>query len=165
MRRSNFIAILVCVVAAGCGGSKRADPNARQAAEWALSRGGQVKINEADATLKRGSGIPEGPLTIERIDLNRQKITDADLDKLAGLTNLKYLGLHSAKIGAKGIEKIAALTTLVELELSYTALDDAGLEKLKALPKLEKLFAYGTKVTKDGAEKYRKERPQVNVQR
>lgn len=163
--RFSVCIVLTTAVIAGCGGKEAADPNARPATEWALSRGGTVVLNEADSSLKKGKPIPDGNLTVEKIELDRLKITDDDLDQLAGLTNLKHLGLHSARITTKGIDKIVALPTLTELELSYTNLDDAGMEKLKALPQLEKLYIYGTRVTKDGIENFRKERPKVTVLR
>ncbi|MCC7423987.1 MAG: hypothetical protein IT428_27295 [Planctomycetaceae bacterium] len=165
MRVSILIALLLALPLTGCGGKKHPDPNARNITEWALTRGGTVTVNEADFPITRGKPLPDGDLTIERIDLDRQKITDADLEKLAGLTNIKHLGLHSAKITQKGIEKLLDFPTLTELELSYTGIDDKGLEKLKSLPKLEKLFLYGTKVTKEGVENFRKERPKVVIQR
>lgn len=165
MRAFPSLALLLALSLSGCGGKKYADPNGRNITEWAVNRGGTVTVNEADFPVARGKPLPDGDLSVERIDLDRLKVTDADIDKLAGLTNIKHLGLHSAKITSKSIDKIVAFPTLTELELSYTGLDDAGLEKLQQLPKLEKLFIYGTRVTKDGVEKFRKAKPKVVVQR
>lgn len=165
MRAAAPLILLLAVASSGCGSKVAADPNARAAAEWVVSRGGTVTFVGADGPLKKGVVMPEGNLAIRAIDLNQKGITDADLQKLSGLTNLESLGLHSSKLTLQGLDQVVALASLKELELSYTPLTDDGLQKLASLPKLQKLFIYGTRVTKDGVEKFQRERPKVAILR
>ena len=49
-----------------------------------------------------------------------------------------------------GIQGIEGLTQLRELNLGDTAVGDAGLDRLKGLEQLQLLVLYGTKVTDEG---------------
>lgn len=150
---------------AGCGAKAKSDPNAREAAEQVLSLGGSFIPVGTNAAFKKGMNLPEGPITMRAVDLNQRDVTDTQLEKLSGLTNLKKLGLHSAKITAKGFDQLATMTTLEELEVSYTALNDEQLEKLTALPKLQKLFIHGTRVSDEAVQKFQQQKPKVAIVR
>lgn len=163
-RRACALGLLLLILCSGCGKRAATDPNAKTAAEFALSQGGTVVPFGTNAPLKKGMKIPEeGPFAIQKIDLNEKGVTDAQLEKLDGLKNLTHLGLHSSKLTAKGLDRLATFTTVEELELSNTKLNDEGLQKLKALPRLQKLFIHGTRVTKAGLNEFKKDRPKVVV--
>ncbi len=163
MKRWQCVFLAALAFLAGCGTKPASDPNGRTAAQWVLSRDGTVVPVGTNAVLKKGVALPEREIPIQKIDLNQKGVTDAELEKLDGLTNLTVLGLHSAKITPRGLERIVNLRTIEELELSYTPLNDEGLEKLKSLPKLKKLFIHGTRVTKEALERFRSEKPGVQV--
>jgi hypothetical protein len=114
-------------------------------------------------------------------------ITDADLARLAGLTELTTLGLRRTAITDAGLKWIADLPALESLVLAETAVTDAGLvlltaadglqglgltgtavtddglRHLEALPNLSEVHLAGTRVTQAGVERLRRNRPGLLV--
>lgn len=82
------------------------------------------------------------------LSLRDTRISDLTLArKLPALKALEYLDLARARVSNAGLERIAGLTALRELNLSYAELDDAGLAKLAPLKNLENLNLDSTHVT------------------
>ena len=163
--------MLVCAAVVGCGGTV-ADPQARAAAEWALGRGGQVRLVDRGGWITAASQLPEGDFGLEAIDLNRpdpspDPIRDKELTVLEGLKHLRVLGLYGANLTDKGLAPLLSVKSLQELELSQTRLTAAGLEQLAELPNLKKVFVRGTSgtLTDAGTEAFEKLRPGVTVYR
>ena len=74
----------------------------------------------------------------ETLDLNSTKVTDAGLEHLKGLTNLKHLGLNHTQIGDTGLGHLKGMTKLDTLILSNTKVTAQGIADLKkALPKCD----------------------------
>lgn len=145
----------------GCGDDPVPDPQARKAAEWALRRGGTVRIVDLPGQLSDLGELPSGEFGLEAIALNdlpptQPPIRDKELKILEGLKNLRSLGLFGADVGDEGAETIASIKSLRELELSQTRITDRGLESLAALPEIEKLFIrnVGDGVTDDGVKQF-----------
>jgi hypothetical protein len=159
--RSLCLAALLTLVAVGCGSGIKGDPKARAAAEWALRRGGAVRVVDQPGMVREIGRLPSGAFGLEAIDLNepdpnQPPVRDDELRVLEGLTNLRKLGLYGANVTDKGAETIATVKPLHELELSQTQITDKGLESLSVLPDLEKLFIrnVGDKVTDDGVKAF-----------
>lgn len=157
-RISGLLSLTLLIV--GCGGPE-ADPKAREAAEWALRRGGTVRVYDVAGEVQELGRLPGGAFALEAIDMNgldpnQPPIRDDELKVLEGLTNLQTLGLYGANVTDKGAETIATLKSLRELELSQTQITDAGLETLSKLRNLEKLFIrnVGDKVTDEGVKTF-----------
>jgi Leucine-rich repeat (LRR) protein len=116
--------------------------NAEQ--ERAIARienlGGKVELDE------QRPGKP-----VIKVDLRRTKITDADLEILKGLTQLRSLNLRSlGSITDAGTKHLKGLTALEHLDLGHTKVGDASLEHLKDLTKLKTLTLDNTPVTDAG---------------
>jgi hypothetical protein len=79
-----------------------------------------------------------------------EKLTDAGITHLEGLTRLATLQLQHTAMTDAGVASFKGLTELNILELDYTNLTDSGLAQLKALSKLGILTLRGTKVTDAG---------------
>jgi hypothetical protein len=148
----------------GCGGGTKPDPKAREAAEWALRRGGTVRVADVAGVIRDVGRLPGGAIALEEIDLNgvgtaREPVEDRELKVLEGLTNLRSLGLLGANVTDKGCETIATVKSLRELELSQTQVTDQGLETLAALPDIEKVFLrnVGPKLTDDGVKAFERQ--------
>ena len=73
-------------------------------------------------------------------------ITDAALEHLSGLKNLRQLGLDHTSVAGPGLRHIAGLGNLEELWLLDTPLADAGTEHLCELTKLRLLDLRETNV-------------------
>lgn len=107
-----------------------------------------------DAPNLKGLSVPFAPLTddsmrllaempgLEHIDVGSEKITDAGIQALCRLTNLKYLTpSHSsnAVLTDASLEAISKLIHLEELNCSGKHFTSQGVEKLASLKKLRRL--------------------------
>lgn len=97
------------------------------------------------------------------VDFLSDGVTDAGLDYLEGLNQLKYLHLKNANITDAGLVRIQGLTQLEFLTLSRTRVTDAGLVYLKGLTHLEYLYLEQTHVTDAGCQKLRKALPKLKI--
>ena len=78
------------------------DPD-RRAAEWVLSIGGVVKINETQTEIKAAADLPKEAFTLSP-DVylgNNEKVNDADLARLKDCGNLTWLDLNETKVSAR----------------------------------------------------------------
>ena len=101
----------------------------------------------SDAGLVHLAGLTD----LQQLGLGLTTIGDAGLVHVAGLTNLHVLVLASTKISDHGLVHLAGLASLQELYLSNTQITDAGLAHFKHLTKLQKLRVDGTRITESGA--------------
>ncbi len=78
------------------------------------------------------------PARITRIYLDRTDVTDAGLENLKGLTNLKGLSLDSTQVTDTGLKHLKGLSHLEELSVLNTQVTPEGVKKLQqALPNCE----------------------------
>lgn len=78
------------------------------------------------------------------------QVTDAGMEFLANLEQLKVLGLDGVKIGQKTLERLSSSKVLSELYLSNTLVDDSSLATLTALTELKKLRLAQTDISASG---------------
>ena len=78
------------------------------------------------------------------------EVTDADMEHLKGMTNLRKLDLKFTDVTDAGLVHLKGLTKLQTLNLYGTKITDAGLEHLKGLTGLQTLNLGGTKITDAG---------------
>ena len=101
---------------------------------------------EIDALGARYSRNAEG--AIVDVDLSNAWVTDADLGKLARLTQLESIKLAYTKVTDLGLEHLAPLQNVKVLDLYYAeSVSDLGIAHLKQWKNLEYLNVRGTKVT------------------
>jgi hypothetical protein len=79
------------------------------------------------------------PSQYKRADLWMKPTTDADVERLAALTDLTQLDLSGTNVTDRGLAFIAGLTNLESLELAYTRVTDAGLVHVKRMTRLGRL--------------------------
>jgi hypothetical protein len=85
-----------------------------------------------------------------RPENGQRNVTDAGLEHLKGLTNLRYLVACGTKIGDAGLGHLKGLTNLRGLAITDTNVTDAGLKHLTGLTNVQGLFLNGTKITDAG---------------
>jgi hypothetical protein len=74
--------------------------------------------------------------TAFRVDTNHSTVTDACLERLTGLTQLKTIQLRDTQVTDAGLEHLKGLTQLQWLSLGRTEVTDEGLADLQeVLPK------------------------------
>ena len=106
-----------------------------------------LKAKLTDADLDKLVALPD----LRAVKLSEQPITDRGFEKLVmGLTKLKSLGLDDTRVTDAVVERLEE-PPLEELLLANTKVGDAGSEALARLPKLKRLRLSGTKVTNAGA--------------
>jgi serine/threonine protein kinase/Leucine-rich repeat (LRR) protein len=128
------------------------DPAAeRRAAEWVLSQGGSVWLyanGKRGSEIKDASQLPSGSLTVAQISLyGKKQITDADLARFGGLTQISELNLLGTAITDQGLSALARLTSLETLNFAHTQVTGSGLQYLGGLRKLSNLRFESTAVT------------------
>jgi Leucine-rich repeat (LRR) protein len=79
-----------------------------------------------------------------------QRVADADLIWLMGLSKLQGLDLSTTQITDEGLVHLKGLTELQTLELANTQVTDAGLVHLKGLTNLQRLNLSYTGITDEG---------------
>jgi Leucine-rich repeat (LRR) protein len=108
---------------------------------------------------------------LRKLDLSHTKVTDAGLEHLRGLENvrelvcyyaeyltedgiahiagwkkLEKLNLRGTQVTSKVFERLAKIESLRELDIAFTQIDDEGFEHLALLPRLERLAIGGNRL-------------------
>jgi Leucine-rich repeat (LRR) protein len=90
--------------------------------------------------------------SLAMISLDKTQLTDAELEHLTGLSQLRYMSLGGTKVTDAGLEYLGELRQLRDVSLNCTKVTDAGLEHLTGLSGLHSLSLYKTEVTDAGLE-------------
>lgn len=101
-----------------------------------------------DAGLEHLKGLTE----LRYLHLDTTRVTDAGPEHIKGLTQLRHLVLHHTQVTDAGLGHLKAMTQLTVLQLGYTQVTDAGLEHLEGLTQLQWLNLLETQVTDAGLE-------------
>src|SRR5690606_21209082 len=97
------------------------------------------------------------------LNLSYSGITDAQLEKIAGLGNLRVLYLNYTGITDDGLSKLATLTGLRWLSLVGTNVTDASVPVLSRLAELDRLYVYQTDVTWGALEPLRASKDDLQI--
>jgi len=125
------------------------DPD-RRAAEYALSVGGGIRVN--DENRERVSGqLPLEPFRLTWVSfVLNPRVTDEGLAHFKGCKNIKSLFLGSTAVGDTGLANFQDCTDLNYLDISVTRVTDQGLGIFKDFKKLEVLDFDSTGVGDSG---------------
>lgn len=93
------------------------------------------------------------------------QVTDAVLEKLRGLGQLKRLSLARTQLTDDGLKYLIGLKQLRVLDLNHTQVTDAGLKYVSELNQLQELSLVGTKVTDAGVTKLQQALPNCDIRR
>jgi hypothetical protein len=100
---------------------------------------------------------------LEHLLINSSAITDAGVAYIAELTKLQSLDLSRGQITGTGLVHLKGLTTLYDLDLEKTGINDADLEKIGPNQSIASLNLKGTRVTKRGLDRLKKDAPHINA--
>jgi hypothetical protein len=114
-----------------------------------------------DAAMDCIATLPE----LKRLDLRAVRISDSNLRRLKGLSSLKYLFLEKTPINDDNLEFLDGLAGLVLLDLSGTNVSDKGLEYLPKNLALRFLNLGHTQVTDAGVAELQKALPNCTIER
>ncbi len=104
-----------------------------------------VALEKLGALLDYGAGD-----RLIEVDFDGKPVTDADLDHLKPLEDLRILNLSGSRVTDAGLEKLTGFKRLKFLYLFQTEITDAGLKHLERLPRLEVLCLDQTLMTDAG---------------
>jgi serine/threonine protein kinase/tetratricopeptide (TPR) repeat protein len=99
-----------------------------------------------DGDLARLKGLTQ----LRELYLAGTAVGDAGLAHLRGLSRLRVLNLKGSQVGDAGLAHLKGLADLQRLDLTSTRISGAGLAHLKGLTKLRELYLGKTKVDDDG---------------
>jgi eukaryotic-like serine/threonine-protein kinase len=133
---------------------KRPDPKDtdRSAAEWALSIGASVRVNDELKDIKLPADLPDGSFRLTGFNVPETggSVNDTSLVNLKVCKNLTYLNLSNSPITDAGMVHFKDATALTYINLHQTRISDEGLAHLKACKKLKLIGLVRTKVTDVG---------------
>jgi len=173
----HLLALALALTAHAADDKKAADPAVEAAMQKVNATGASLMPTAADGKTYRftalnvakefaDSGLdalaPIGE-KIASLDLERTKVTDAGLAKLAGMKNLQELHLENTAIGDAGLDHLKALASLEYLNLYNTKVTDAGIAKLAGLGKLKALYLWQSGVTKAGVAALKAKLPGAHI--
>lgn len=102
---------------------------------------GQTRVT--DAGLERLRGLRE----LRELDLYfAEFFTDDGIVALTGMQKLERLNLRGTKVTSRVFEPVSKLSGLRSLDVSYSQIDDSGVDLLAELPRLERLAMGGTRI-------------------
>ncbi len=125
------------------------DPD-RRAAEYVLSIGGHVQINDKDQWLI-AAPLPKEPFRLTAVTLNvNPKVTDAGLAHFMDCKYLTHLHLDFTQVTDVGLAYFKGCKNLTHLYLGNTQVTDAGLAYFKECKNVTHLSLRETKITDAG---------------
>jgi hypothetical protein len=123
------------------------------AAEWVVSVGGRATLIDWKGTsvdVQRAT-LPPGDWELAAVNfLGSQKVTDGDLQRLAGCARLHTLDVSSTPLTGTGLTHLQTIATLRHLTLTQCKIHDETAESLASLPQLTSLNLMGTTLTDRG---------------
>jgi serine/threonine protein kinase/Leucine-rich repeat (LRR) protein len=111
----------------------------RSAAEWVLSFGGTLDIEEGEnrRTVAAAKDLPDRPFRVVKVVLIERGLSDDALKKLQPLSNVTELVLSGSTVTDAGLVHLKPLTRLTRLSLDHTQVRGPGLAHLQTLTKLQ----------------------------
>lgn len=123
----------------------------RATAEWVIGKKGMVEVGvgprKRKSWVKDVAQIPQEPFSVSRVDLSRTDVTDAELERLAGLDELEGLYLSNCKVTGPGLAHLTKHEKLNDLSFYNGVVDDADLARLAPLKQLRILNLVHAKIT------------------
>ncbi|MCE9562537.1 MAG: protein kinase [Planctomycetes bacterium] len=122
------------------------DPE-RRIAEYVISIGGTVKLNDQDSPYKATADLPKEPFRVTVVNLDGSKqVTDVGLAIIKDCQALKELHLAQTPITDVGLAFFEGCTTLTLLDLHETNTGDAGMANFSKCNNFSRLFLSSTKI-------------------
>lgn len=114
---------------------------------------GLTELRELRLAQGRIKNISLAPFVkLEGLDLSYSTATDAVLESLVGLKQLRRLNLRDTLVTDEGLKAVGRVESLEELDLYGMKISDRGLGYLRNLKQLRKLNLLGGPITDEGSE-------------
>jgi Leucine-rich repeat (LRR) protein len=145
------------------GGMQRVDSG-----RWGLALSDENLSRLSELTELSALTLAGANLNDRRIDRPGNKLAERtelpDISKLKSLRNLEILDLSRTPVLPSALPALRDLPKLHELRLGLaTKIDDSAIDTLISLKQIRSLHLGGSKVSAEGIERFRKERPDCQV--
>jgi uncharacterized membrane protein len=144
--------------------------NQLQAAGWNISTlSSQSTLLEISASAKdtidaaRITALKSIAENITWLDLGSTDLSADALEQIADFPNLTRLRLDNTEIESSALGSLGNLNHLESINLYNTKVDDEVLQILSQIPSLKRVFLWGTEVSEEGAEKFKKGNPNIQI--
>lgn len=124
-----------------------------------LRRHPSDRVFDRDALAKLG---PIAPFIVE-LELPGADLDDHSVSVLKEFRNLTKLNLERNRLTGESLHELAALSQLSIINLCESPLSDAGLVKIAAIRSVRKVYTAGSRVTMDGLNRFRAQRPECEL--
>lgn len=101
---------------------------------------------------------------LSKITFEGAQVDDQWIATIKDLGTLTYVAIKNAKVTDESLRIISRLKSVVYVDLMYTPVTDTGLEYLKEMKSVRKIRCFGTKITRDAADRFQAELASVVVQ-
>ena len=126
------------------------DPD-REAAEWVLSIGGTVGVNEENRERKTVADLPPGVFRLMGVWASgKEQVNDTALARFKDCKNLRHIDLSETHISNSGLAFFKGCQNLTSIDLWHTQVSDAGLANFKDCKELTSLWLQETQVSDAG---------------
>lgn len=126
------------------------DPD-RRAADYVLSIGGVIRVNDEVDDIRVAAELPTKAFRLTHVDLgSNQKMRNAGLAVFEGCKHLKLLWLHDTQVKDVGLAYFKDCKNLEFLMLNHTKTTDAGLAHFSGCKNLINLSLFAVQVTDTG---------------
>ncbi len=123
----------------------------REAAEYVLSLGGTVRVNDEERDIQGAADLPRDTFRLTWVDLEgNTRVNDAGLAHLKDSKYLRFLSLAKTQVGDVGLAHFRDCNNLRHLDLSGTNVSDLGLAYFNECKNLIDLNLGGTLVSDAG---------------
>jgi uncharacterized membrane protein len=130
--------------------AKNLDPD-RKAADWVLSIGGVVRVNNQERDIKTAADLPPGAFQLTAaLLLDNKHVSDAGLGHFKDCKSLTVLNLDSTKVSDAGLAYFKDCKNLTALHLRQTQVSDVGMAYFKDCKNLTVLYLGNTQVSDEG---------------
>jgi serine/threonine protein kinase len=124
----------------------------RRAAEYVLSIGGFVKIDDQEQKIYAAADLPREPFRLTVVDLPKNpQVSDAGLAIFKDCRNVKVLALyHNSQVTDAGLAHFQNCKAMTQLHLQGTVVTDAGLACFQGSQSITDLYLSGPLISDTG---------------
>ena len=137
----------------------------RKAAEWVLSLGGKLRVEDDVRDIMNPKDLPKGPFRLTHVRRNSdERVNNTSLAVFKDCKHLERIDFGDTKMGDVGLSYFSGCTNLESLDIGSTKVSDKSAETIERFKNLTYLDVGLTHVTREGAEALAKALPRCEVQ-
>ncbi|PHN08520.1 DUF2231 domain-containing protein [Flavilitoribacter nigricans] len=121
------------------------------------------KVVRSEVSSEQVKSLLEAKDQITWINFGEAGLKDSDLEVIGQLPQLTRLRVEKNKITDAGVAHLKGLTHLESLNLYGTEVTDASVDVIAGLPALKKVYLWQSQISQEGVEALRSKRPDLMI--